>query len=260
MSQEAVEYAGGESPTGRPPAAAADDSVPVFVSYSSQDVAVADAIVTELERHGLSCWIAPRNVTPGEFYADSIVRALTAARVFVLLLTEHSANSQHVLREIERASSKRHAIVALRIGSVGLPPAFEYFLSASHWLDASASDINGALPKLVEAVRRLVARKRTEPGRLDTKENPSAGPEPPSDALTAPTAARARVRRRTILAACAVGATALAVAVGAYLVRTERATDVTQNAANGQAATGRGESGAGKQAAFSPPPHSVRTR
>jgi TolB-like protein/Flp pilus assembly protein TadD len=206
MSQESLESAGGESPTDRPPAAAVDNSIPVFVSYASQDVALADTIVNELERHGVSCWIAPRNVTPGEFYADSIVRALNAARVFVLLLTEHSASSQHVLREIERASSKRHAIVTVRIGSVGLPPAFEYFLSASHWLDASASDINGALPKLVEAVRRLLAPKHAEPGRIETETNPSAG--------SLGTRARRRLIRPAVAATAVVAV--IAASVGGY--------------------------------------------
>jgi hypothetical protein len=52
-----------------------------FVSYGSQDAEVANAVVAALERDGLKCWIAPRDVTPGEFYADAIVRALNAAQV-----------------------------------------------------------------------------------------------------------------------------------------------------------------------------------
>jgi hypothetical protein len=43
----------------------------VFVSYASQDTAIANAIVAALERHGVKCWIAPRNVIPGALYADS---------------------------------------------------------------------------------------------------------------------------------------------------------------------------------------------
>ena len=43
-----------------------------------------------------------------------------------------------------------------------MPPALEYFLNAAHWLDASASGTPANLPRLVDAVRRLV--------------DPSAGP------------------------------------------------------------------------------------
>jgi TolB-like protein len=153
MSEEAPESGGGQPPTDPVPNA----SLHVFISYASQDIAVANVIAEALERHGLKCWIAPRDVTPGEFYADAIVRALNAARTLVLVLTENAATSQHVLREVERTSAKRHSIISFRIGFVSLPPALEYFLSASHWLDASASGVDSALPKLVDAVRRAVA-------------------------------------------------------------------------------------------------------
>jgi hypothetical protein len=40
-------------------------SAPVFVSYASQDAAIANSIVEHLESQGLKCWIAPRDVKPG---------------------------------------------------------------------------------------------------------------------------------------------------------------------------------------------------
>ena len=97
----------------------------VFISYASQDVAVAAAAVEALERHGIKCWIAPRDVVPGEFYAGAIVHAIDAAKVIVLVLSENAATSQHVLREVERASSKRHPVVAFRIDRAPLPAELE---------------------------------------------------------------------------------------------------------------------------------------
>lgn len=129
------------------------DTPVVFVSYASQDAAVAGSIVKVLEKAGFSCWIAPRNVVPGDVYADAIVRAIDAARILVLALSQHAAASPHVLREVERASSKRHHIVAFRIDLAPLPAALEYFLNTSHWLDASSGSVDGPLQTLVEAVR-----------------------------------------------------------------------------------------------------------
>src|SRR5712675_1952264 len=80
---------------------------PVFVSHASQDAAVANAVVENLEQHGISCWIAPRNVTPGSPYADEIVGAINDAKVLVLVLSENAVASAHVGREVERAASKR---------------------------------------------------------------------------------------------------------------------------------------------------------
>ena len=128
-----------------------------FISYASADSAIAHSVCAALERAGVNCWIAPRDVTPGEFYSEAIVHAIDAAKVVVLILSQNAATSQHVLREVERASSKRHPVVSFRIDLAPIPAALEYFLNTSQWLEASATGIERALPKLVDAVQRSVA-------------------------------------------------------------------------------------------------------
>jgi hypothetical protein len=125
-----------------------------FVSYASQDAAVANSLVEALEQQGVRCWIAPRDVIPGSLYADDIVRAINSASVFVLVLSEHAVGSAHVGKEIERASSKRRPIIAIHTDSAQLTPAFEYFLSESQWIDLGPGGTYAAAAKLVEAVRR----------------------------------------------------------------------------------------------------------
>jgi serine/threonine-protein kinase len=132
------------------------DPAPVFISYASPDAAIAAEICGALERNGQSCWIAPRDVMPGMFYADAIVGAIDAASVVLLVMSQHAAASPHVVREIERATSKRLAVLSLRIDLVQMPPALEYFLNACHWLDASVSGVTAILPKVVDAVEHLV--------------------------------------------------------------------------------------------------------
>src|ERR1700729_2491111 len=83
------------------------DAAQVFVSHAAPDASVAVQVCGALERHGQRCWIAPRDVVPGELYADAIVRAIDAARVVLLVLSQDASSSPHVLREIERATSKR---------------------------------------------------------------------------------------------------------------------------------------------------------
>ncbi len=60
----------------------------MFVSYASQDAAVANAVVDALEHQGIRCWIAPRDVKPGAQYADAIVRAINEAKTLVLVLSQ----------------------------------------------------------------------------------------------------------------------------------------------------------------------------
>jgi TolB-like protein len=132
------------------------DTALAFISYASADGAVAETVCSALERTGVRCWIAPRDVTPGELYATSIVHAIDSTRVLVLILSQHAADSAHVFREIERASSKRHAILSFRIDKAPLPEGLEYFLNTSQWLDASSTQVDQALPRLVEAVRHAL--------------------------------------------------------------------------------------------------------
>ena len=79
----------------------------VFISYASQDAAVAHALVEALEREHIGCWMAPRDVTPGALYADAIVRAISAARCFVVVLSQNSIASSHVGKEIARVCAFR---------------------------------------------------------------------------------------------------------------------------------------------------------
>ncbi len=129
----------------------------VFVSYASQDVAVANAVVEALERQGIRCWIAPRDVTPGSQYADEIVGAINESKVLILVLSEHAVASPHVGREIERAASKRRRVIALKTDAAPLTRSFEYFLSESQWIDVAAQGMPGALAKLTQAVGRALS-------------------------------------------------------------------------------------------------------
>ena len=172
----------------------------VFISYASQDAAVAAALVEALERHGIACWIAPRDVKAGALYADAIVRAISGAKAFVLVLSESAIASSHVSKEIERASSKKRPIIALRIDAAPLTPALEYFLSESQWIEAQAGNIDAAYVKLIDAIREPA---RAAPETL-------AAMTPRTSAGTA-SAAYPKPRRNRIL--LAAGLTVLAVAL-----------------------------------------------
>jgi TolB-like protein/Flp pilus assembly protein TadD len=150
----------------------AEQAAQVFISYASQDKGVADAVCQALERAGVACWIAPRNVVPGESYAGAIVHAIDGTKLIVLILSERGASSQHVLREVERASSKRHPVVAFRIDAAPMPADFEYFLNTSQWLDASSMGVESALPRLVDAVQRAIA----SPAQAGVALGPTASP------------------------------------------------------------------------------------
>jgi TolB-like protein len=141
-----------EAGTNTEEAPAAGTSRSVFLSYASHDGEVANSICKFLESHGVSCWMAPRDVPAGALYADAIVRAINEAKALVVVLSQSAVASSHVGKEIERASSKNKKIIAFRIDPAPLTPALEYFLSESQWIDVPALGMPATLAKLREAV------------------------------------------------------------------------------------------------------------
>jgi TolB-like protein/Tfp pilus assembly protein PilF len=143
-----------EAVTQPPGVSATAGSRTVFLSYASPDAVVANQVCEFLESHGVSCWMAPRDVKPGAAYADAIVRAINEASALVLVLSGSAMASEHVSREVERAGSKHKPIVAFRVDAAALSAELEYFLSRSQWIDVLALGMATALVKLVEAVGR----------------------------------------------------------------------------------------------------------
>jgi len=111
----------------------------VFVSFASTDAALAHRAVTALEESGLRCWFSDRDIEPATSYPAVITNAVKSSGAVLLLLTEASNQSPHVLREIELAFTARRAILPVRIGGATPSPDLQYFLSRSQWLDAGAS-------------------------------------------------------------------------------------------------------------------------
>jgi hypothetical protein len=147
-----------------PSGSAAAGSRSVFLSYASPDAEVANQVCQYLESHGVSCWIAPRDVKPGAAYADAIVRAINEAGALVLVLSASAMASEHVSREVERAASKHKQVVAFRVDGAHLSAELEYFLSRSQWIDVPALGMPAALAKLAEAVGHGSAAAQANPG------------------------------------------------------------------------------------------------
>jgi hypothetical protein len=124
----------------------------VFVSYSSKDKPVADAIVAGLEYKGVRCWIAPRDITPGISWGQAISEAIEESRIMVVILSGNSNQSRQVLREVERAVAKDVVVIPFRIQDIDPTGAMAYFLSSEHWLDA----ITPPLEKHIEKLRKTI--------------------------------------------------------------------------------------------------------
>lgn len=124
-----------------------------FISYSSADRNIADNLCIKLESRGIPVWYAPRNIHSTD-YASAIVQAISECSHFIVILSKHSLASEHVLNEIDLAFQElnRHiSFLPLKIDEEQLGPAFKYYLSRQHWMDAHVPPLEKRLEEFVSA-------------------------------------------------------------------------------------------------------------
>jgi hypothetical protein len=131
----------------------------VFISYSSVDKPIADAICARLEDATIRCWIAPRDILPGQEYAPAILAAIESSRVLVLVLSTNANTSPHISREVDRAVRHGAAILPFRVEVVDPSGTLEYLISTTHWLDAITPPLEQHLDRLTQAVHVLLGNE-----------------------------------------------------------------------------------------------------
>jgi hypothetical protein len=160
----------------------------VFISHSAQNREVADAVCTALEKAGIRCWVAPRDVRPGRSFPGEITRAIQQSKVMLLIFSGHSNNSEQVLREVQLATDSRLPLVRFRIEDVALTDDLKYFLSTPHWLDALTPPLSTHIARLELAIKELLGQSVEVTGKdVAIDEAPRVeSPAPPPVAPTAP--------------------------------------------------------------------------
>ncbi len=154
----------------------------VFISYSSKDKTIADAVCARLEARGIRCWIAPRDVQPGLPYGEEIIDAIHASRAMVLVFSSNANASPHIPKEIERAVSHGVSVIPLRVEAVTPGKSLDYFISSVHWLDAITPPLESHLESLANTILTLLPQeRRTIPAVVP----PIPQPTPPSIAVPA---------------------------------------------------------------------------
>jgi hypothetical protein len=128
----------------------------VFISYSSADREVADAVCRALEESGLTCWIAPRDVPAGKEWGDALLDAIKGSRAFVLIFSENANRSPQMRREVNYAIEKEVPVIPVRIEDTQPSDTMEYYLDITHWFDALPPPPQTHFPRLTDAVRQLL--------------------------------------------------------------------------------------------------------
>lgn len=127
----------------------------IFISHSSKDLAVAQTICAALERRGLTCWIASRDVGAGDNFQEAIVKAIRSAKVMVLVFSENANNSTEIKKELALASQNKVAVIPARVEDVVPAAALAYELATRQWINLF-TDWESEIETLCERVRQIV--------------------------------------------------------------------------------------------------------
>jgi hypothetical protein len=135
----------------------------VFISYANEDKTIADAVCANLEQRGIRCWIAPRDVSPGVYYAQAIITAIKESRAMALIFSVNANRSQHVVREAEQAVRAGIPIIPFRIDTSSPAEMLSYYIGPNHWLDAVTLPVEAHIQRLGDAIESLL---KTSPEHL----------------------------------------------------------------------------------------------
>lgn len=108
----------------------------IFISYSSNDQKVVDALWSYLEMKKLRCFVAYNDVPKGKDWGSYIVKAITDCKLFIYVHSQSANKSEETTREINLAFKKRCIVIPFRIDPSEYIPAKEYRLTNVNWLDA----------------------------------------------------------------------------------------------------------------------------
>jgi hypothetical protein len=145
----------------------------LFVSHVSEDQRAAAQVVDELERRGVRCWIAPRDVRPGAAFDDEIADAIEQCRAMLLIFSNRCNDSEYIRREITVAGNANKVILPFRIEQVEPKRALSVRLANLHWIDGFIAR-EKAIDEVVRAVQPSKKKKQDGTDITDDQQGDAA--------------------------------------------------------------------------------------
>ena len=124
----------------------------IFISYSSNDFSQAETVRNVLEKNGLSCWMAPRDIPGGSNYTKEIPIAIRNCKIFVLILSKNAQGSHWVLKELDSAVNCGKVILPFMLEDCALNDEFNFLVTGAQRYSA--------YQKKAEAMETLIGRIR----------------------------------------------------------------------------------------------------
>ena len=157
----------------------------VFISYSTKDQNQAETVRSILEKNGILCWMAPRDIPGGSNYTREIPIAIRSCQVFVLILSQNAQNSPWVLKELDSAVNCGKVILPFMLEDCQLNDEFNFLLTGAQRYAAYQKKME-AMETLINRIRAITAqtpaqeqeRPENIPAQEPAQEEPAAAEAP----------------------------------------------------------------------------------
>ena len=115
-----------------------------FISYSSEDEEFAQRIHADLQNNGVRCWYAPEDMQGGRKLFMQIDEAIRLHDKLILILSEHSLNSDWVAHEIKITRYREKTEKRQMLFPISITP-FNNIENWSLFDSATVSDLAGEI-------------------------------------------------------------------------------------------------------------------
>ena len=134
----------------------------IFISYSSKDQMIADAIVNILESRKIKCWISYRDASHGKHFAESIEQAIENSKICVLIFSNDSNQSDFVLKEVDSCAEYKKMVIPFKIDNALMRKALAFHLRSAHWLEALSRPLEEHINKLADKLEEALSNNATK--------------------------------------------------------------------------------------------------
>lgn len=134
----------------------------VFLSHSSRDAALAREMGRALERKGLQCFMAERDIAAGGLWKEEIRTALQMSRVVVVLITPSALKSGWVISEVAAswALGKPMIPALVNVSIQDLPEVVTEFKCRPFETGKDRRDFAAELKRICESGPRRIGKGR----------------------------------------------------------------------------------------------------
>ena len=156
-------------------------AVNLFCSYSRKDGDYAKKIVEFVASHGYAVWMDQSGIDGASIWTETIVEAIDESAAVILLVSNHSVHSPHVLKEISLSVEKGKIVFPLMIGKTDLPRTFQYLLAGIQQIELGETlfSHDNAREKLIKSLeahlevdREVIVDEITKDNHISNREAP----------------------------------------------------------------------------------------